>query len=76
MLLSLQITIFIIFVTEEKQARPRLKLLPRSVKDPVNAVADTLSRANIFGGAKPREEKAGEGEATTGTRSRQTSASE
>lgn len=38
-------------------ARPRLKLLPRSVKDPVNAVADTSNRSSIFGEAKPRDEK-------------------
>lgn len=43
--------------TEEAAARPRLKLLPRSVKDPVNAVADTSNRSSIFGDAKPRDEK-------------------
>eukprot|EP00112_Aurelia_sp_Birch-Aquarium-sp1_P001783 Seg1194.1 transcript_id=Seg1194.1/GoldUCD/mRNA.D3Y31 product="Eukaryotic translation initiation factor 4H" protein_id=Seg1194.1/GoldUCD/D3Y31 len=37
--------------------RPRLKLLPRSVKDPVNALADSVQQSNIFGGAKPRDEK-------------------
>lgn len=42
---------------EEAAARPRLKLLPRSVKDPVNAVADTSKRSSIFGEAKPRDEK-------------------
>lgn len=31
-------------------------LLPRSVKDPVNQLADTVQNALIFGGAKPREE--------------------
>lgn len=43
--------------TDEAAARPRLKLLPRSVKDPVNAVADTSNRSSIFGEAKPRDEK-------------------
>ncbi|GFY45490.1 retrovirus-related Pol polyprotein from transposon 17.6 [Trichonephila inaurata madagascariensis] len=43
--------------SEEAAARPRLKLLPRSVKDPVNAVADTSNRSSIFGEAKPRDEK-------------------
>jgi len=40
-------------------ARPKLKLLPRTVKDPVNALADTLQQQTIFGGAKPREENLG-----------------
>lgn len=43
--------------SEEAAARPKLKLLPRSVKDPVNAVADTSKRSSIFGEAKPRDEK-------------------
>ncbi|CAL1285131.1 unnamed protein product [Larinioides sclopetarius] len=43
--------------SDEAAARPRLKLLPRSVKDPVNAVADTSNRSSIFGEAKPRDEK-------------------
>ena len=37
--------------------RPRLKLLPRTVKDPVNEIADSMQQAKIFGGAKPRDEK-------------------
>merc|ERR1712083_1136061 len=41
---------------EEAAARPKLKLLPRTVKDPVNALADTMHKQSIFGGAKPREE--------------------
>lgn len=45
------------FILDEAAARPRLKLLPRSVKDPVNAVADTSNRSSIFGEAKPRDEK-------------------
>lgn len=45
---------------EEAAARPRLKLLPRTVKDPVNAIADSLQQQKIFGGAKPREERESE----------------
>ncbi|RZC33747.1 eukaryotic translation initiation factor 4H, partial [Asbolus verrucosus] len=37
--------------------RPKLKLQPRTVKDPVNAMAETSQTSTIFGGAKPREEK-------------------
>ncbi len=44
------------FIAEESAARPRLKLLPRTVKDPVNALADTMQQQTIFGGAKPRDE--------------------
>jgi len=44
---------------EEAAARPRLKLLPRTVKDPVNSLAETMQKQSIFGGAKPREETAG-----------------
>merc|ERR1712204_7593 len=40
---------------EEAAARPKLKLLPRTVKAPVNELADTLQKQSIFGGAKPRE---------------------
>ncbi|KAJ8931350.1 hypothetical protein NQ314_015759 [Rhamnusium bicolor] len=39
--------------------RPKLKLLPRTVKDPVNALAESSQNASIFGGAKPREENIG-----------------
>lgn len=46
---------------EEAAARPKLKLLPRTVKDPVNALAETLQTQTIFGGAKPREENLEEG---------------
>lgn len=46
---------------EEAAARPKLKLLPRTVKDPVNALADTMQKQSIFGGAKPREENLEEG---------------
>lgn len=55
---------------EEAAARPKLKLLPRTKKDPVNALADTMQSQSIFGGAKPREENAG------GSDSRRTSEAE
>ncbi len=41
---------------EESAARPKLKLLPRTVKDPVNQLAETMQQQTIFGGAKPRDE--------------------
>lgn len=53
---------------EEAAARPRLKLLPRTIKDPVNQVASELQQAKIFGGAKPvdtKEKAGGEEEAET-----------
>lgn len=37
--------------------RPRLKLQPRTVNEPVNGLAETKQAAAIFGNAKPREEK-------------------
>lgn len=43
---------------ERDAGRPKLKLAPRTVKDPVNAIADTKQAASIFGEAKPRDEKA------------------
>ncbi|XP_042208491.1 eukaryotic translation initiation factor 4H-like isoform X2 [Homarus americanus] len=41
----------------ELSQRPKLKLLPRTKKDPVNQIAETSQTSSIFGGAKPREEK-------------------
>ena len=48
--------------TEEAAARPRLKLLPRTIKDPVNQIASELQQAKIFGGAKPVDRKDEDGE--------------
>ena len=43
--------------TEEMAGRPKLKLKPRTVKDPVNDVASSVQQMSIFGGAKPRDEQ-------------------
>jgi hypothetical protein len=40
---------------ESAAARPKLKLLPRTVKDPVNTVVHTERNASIFGKGKPRD---------------------
>jgi len=45
---------------EESAARPKLKLLPRTVKDPVNQLAETMQSQSVFGGARPRDEVAQE----------------
>ncbi|XP_032677034.1 eukaryotic translation initiation factor 4H-like isoform X2 [Odontomachus brunneus] len=37
--------------------RKRLELKPRTIKDPVNALAESTKNSSIYGGAKPREEK-------------------
>ena len=47
-------------ISEEAAQRPRLKLLPRTVKDPVNAIASDLQQTKIFGGAKPIDRPEGE----------------
>lgn len=41
----------------DTSGRPKLVLLPRTVKDPINSLAESSQSSSIFGGAKPREEK-------------------
>ncbi|KOC64164.1 Eukaryotic translation initiation factor 4H [Habropoda laboriosa] len=37
--------------------RKRLVLAPRTIQDPINAIAESSKSSSIYGGAKPREEK-------------------
>lgn len=46
---------FYIFCIESAAQRPKLKLLPRTVKDPVHSVVQTERNAAIFGTGKPRD---------------------
>ena len=58
------------FLVESASQRPRLKLLPRTVKDPPNDFVQTQRNASIFGTGKPRD---GKDEDETTDRSRTTS---
>ncbi len=42
-------------LTESAAARPKLKLLPRTVKQPVNSAVVTDRNIAIFGAGKPRD---------------------
>lgn len=48
------------FNVESAAQRPRLKLLPRTVKEPPNDFVQTQRNASIFGTGKPREGIEGE----------------
>ncbi|KAL4223557.1 Eukaryotic translation initiation factor 4H [Mactra antiquata] len=49
---------------ESAAARPRLKLLPRTVKEPTNDFVNTQRNASIFGTGKPREKSPSDDEST------------
>lgn len=44
-------------IKADTSGRPKLMLQPRTVKAPVNSMAETSQTSTIFGGAKPRDEK-------------------
>lgn len=46
---------FLFRIVDEAE-RPRLVLKPRTVTEPINALAETKQAATIFGAARPREE--------------------
>jgi len=46
-----------IIITIDTTGRKRLELKPRTVKEPVNSMAESSKTSSIYGGAKPREEK-------------------
>ncbi|XP_030370803.1 uncharacterized protein DDB_G0287625 [Scaptodrosophila lebanonensis] len=43
--------------TTDNDDRPKLVLKPRTVSEPINALAETKQAASIFGKAKPRDEQ-------------------
>lgn len=48
---------FNIFIVADTSGRKRLVLAPRTIQDPINAIAESSKSSSIYGGAKPREEK-------------------
>ena len=54
---KLTIIIYYYFASDAAAARPKLQLLPRTVKDPVNTVVHSEKNASIFGTGKPRDER-------------------
>lgn len=51
------VILFIFYFILDTTGRKRLELKPRTVKEPVNAMAESSKTSSIYGGAKPREEK-------------------
>ena len=47
----------LILFAEDLAARPKLKLLPRTVATPLNQADSSTRSASIFGGGKPRDER-------------------
>ena len=54
---SYRMIFFTLCPSESAARRPKLKLLPRSVKDPVLDKASTTHRESIFGKGKPRDQR-------------------
>ena len=54
---GLLLEICFLFFIESAARRPKLKLLPRTVKDPVNDVVHTARNESIFGKGRPRDER-------------------
>jgi fructose-bisphosphate aldolase class 1 len=48
--------LLIIIISADVGTRPKIKMQPRTVNNPLNQLAETSQSSKIFGGAKPREE--------------------